>query len=308
MRNNTNQNNVEEELLVSICCLTYNHGQYIRECLNGFLMQKVNFDFEILIHDDASTDNTADIIREYETRYPDIIKPIYQTENQYSKGVKPSLKFNFPRARGKYIAMCEGDDYWTDPFKIQKQVDILENDKSLSSCFHDAEVIFDNGTVPFSKNYKNFIKERYDLADALKSIWLIPTASLVFRSSIKIPEIVEELKVGDFALICSILSQGKAQFINEIMCCYIKNNPTSFTNSKFILDNIDIKSDHIKFLVWFNRYTNYKNSNEIESRIFSDLDEIKNYKASFMLSKGYRYFYKVRSLLARSIKKSIRKK
>ena len=86
-------------------------------------MQKTDFPFEILIHDDASTDGTADIIREYEAKYPDIIKPIYQTENQYSKGIKVSQVYQFPRAKGKYIALCEGDDYWTDPYKLQKQVD-----------------------------------------------------------------------------------------------------------------------------------------------------------------------------------------
>jgi glycosyltransferase involved in cell wall biosynthesis len=90
-------------------------------------MQKTSFDVEILIHDDASLDNTVDIIKLYQQKYPDIIKPIYQTENQYSKGQRGiSLKYNFPRAKGKYIAMCEGDDYWTDPLKLQKQVDFLE--------------------------------------------------------------------------------------------------------------------------------------------------------------------------------------
>jgi len=112
---------------VSICCLAYNHEPYIRDCLDGFMIQQTNFDFEVLIHDDASTDKTAEIIREYEKKYPDIIKPIYQTENQYSKRVGITRVFQFPRARGKYIAMCEGDDYWTDPLKLQKQVDFLES-------------------------------------------------------------------------------------------------------------------------------------------------------------------------------------
>jgi glycosyltransferase involved in cell wall biosynthesis len=112
--------------LVSICCITYNHEKYIQQCLEGFLIQKTTFLFEILIHDDASTDRTADIIREYETKYPDIIKPIYQTENQYSKGVIVSAVYNWPRAKGKYIALCEGDDYWIDSYKLQKQVDFME--------------------------------------------------------------------------------------------------------------------------------------------------------------------------------------
>ena len=120
--------------LVSICCITYNHEPYIRDCLDGFVMQRTNFPFEVLIHDDASTDRTADIIREYEAKYPDIVKPIYQTENQFSKGVSLSMTLNYPRARGKYIAKCEGDDYWVDPLKLQKQFDFLESHPDYSMC------------------------------------------------------------------------------------------------------------------------------------------------------------------------------
>jgi glycosyltransferase involved in cell wall biosynthesis len=118
--------NEKEQILVSISCITYNHEPYIRDCIDGFLMQKTNFRFEILIHDDASIDGSADVIREYERKFPDLIKPIYQVENQYSQGINPST-FNSNRAKGKYIAFCEGDDYWTDPLKLQKQVDFLEN-------------------------------------------------------------------------------------------------------------------------------------------------------------------------------------
>ena len=121
--------------LVSICCITYNHAPYIRQCLDGFVMQKTNFTFEVLVHDDASTDDTADIIREYEARYPGIIKPIYQTENQYSQGVNVNRTYNYPRAHGKYIALCEGDDYWTDPLKLQKQVDFLEANENVMMVY-----------------------------------------------------------------------------------------------------------------------------------------------------------------------------
>lgn len=112
--------------LVSISCITYNHAPYIRECLEGFLMQKTNFPFEILIHDDASTDGTADIIREYQAEYPDLIKPILREKNLYSQGIRCINRFNIERAHGKYIAFCEGDDFWTDPLKLQKQADFLE--------------------------------------------------------------------------------------------------------------------------------------------------------------------------------------
>ncbi|MBE6662203.1 MAG: glycosyltransferase family 2 protein [Ruminococcaceae bacterium] len=125
-----------EEIKVSIMCNAYNHENYIRNALEGFVMQKTNFAFEILIHDDASTDKTADIIREYEAKYPMLIKPIYQTENQYSKGIGAPRIFQEPRVQGKYIAFCEGDDYWTDPLKLQKQYDALEAHPEVDICAH----------------------------------------------------------------------------------------------------------------------------------------------------------------------------
>jgi len=124
---------------LSICCLTYNHAPYIRKCLDGFLMQKTDFEFEILIHDDASKDGTEEIIREFEAKYPEIIKPIYELENQWVKGRRGSSKFNFPRVRGKYIALCEGDDYWTDPLKLQKQVDFLEANEDYGLVHTDLD-------------------------------------------------------------------------------------------------------------------------------------------------------------------------
>lgn len=119
-------NNENQKPLVSIICESYNHGKYLRDCLEGFVMQKTSFPFEILIHDDASTDNSQAIIKEYSEKYPQIFKPILQTENQYSKGVSIWHTIQIPRAKGKYIAFCEGDDYWTDPYKLEKQVSFLE--------------------------------------------------------------------------------------------------------------------------------------------------------------------------------------
>ena len=121
---------------VSIICNAYNHENYIRDALESFVMQKTNFKFEVLVHDDASTDKTADIIREYEKKYPDLIKPIYQTENQYSKGLGLVGKLQLGRAVGKYIAYCEGDDYWTDPVKLQKQYDAMEAHPEVDICAH----------------------------------------------------------------------------------------------------------------------------------------------------------------------------
>ena len=125
-----------QEIKVSVICDAYNHGPYIRDALEGFVSQKANFNYEVLIHDDASTDNTADIIREYEKKYPELIKPIYQIENQYSKGVNITRTFHLPRLKGKYVALCEGDDYWTDQEKLQKQYDAMESHPELDICAH----------------------------------------------------------------------------------------------------------------------------------------------------------------------------
>lgn len=126
---------------VSICCITYNHVQFIRKCLDGFLMQQTDFPIEILIHDDCSTDGTTEIIKEYAAKYPELIFPIYEKINQYQNGKSAEIDFyNYRRARGKYIAYCEGDDYWTDPLKLQKQVDFMEANPEYSVCFHDCLV------------------------------------------------------------------------------------------------------------------------------------------------------------------------
>lgn len=142
---------MDADVLVSIVCNAYNHEKYIRSALDGFVMQKTNFGFEVLIHDDASTDATPQIIQEYADRYPHLIKPILQKENQYSQGVSISKTYQFPRARGQYIAFCEGDDYWTDPYKLQKQVDAMDQHPEVSICAHRAETRCDGrktGEVP----------------------------------------------------------------------------------------------------------------------------------------------------------------
>ncbi|MDR1766817.1 MAG: glycosyltransferase [Lachnospiraceae bacterium] len=125
----------------SICCITYNHAPYIRQALDSFLMQRVDFPYEILVHDDASTDGTGEIVAEYGRRHPGVVKPLIQAENQYSKGIENiSGAFNFPRVAGKYIFMCEGDDYWVEPTKMQRQVDYMEAHPGCALCFHSAKI------------------------------------------------------------------------------------------------------------------------------------------------------------------------
>jgi glycosyltransferase involved in cell wall biosynthesis len=203
--------------LVSICCLTFNHVNFIRQCLDGFMLQKCEFEFEVLIHDDASTDATVNIIHEYENKFPQIIKPIYQIENQYSKGIKPTFAYNLPRAKGKYIAFCEGDDYWTDPLKLQKQVDFLEKNESFVFCGHD---------VAIRSEYLNSITDKFEYKKSiikLKDCIFGPpthTSSWVFKK-IDIPEkIFKSVIAGDDALMCFLASKGDGYYLQETMGVY----------------------------------------------------------------------------------------
>jgi glycosyltransferase involved in cell wall biosynthesis len=208
--------------LVSIMCFTYNHVSFIRQCLDGFIMQKTNFPIEAIIHDDASTDGTADIIREYEKKYPDIIKPIYQKENQYSKGLDiltpVSRKF-----RGKYIALCEGDDYWTDEYKLQKQVDFLEENEDFSICFHPVKV--------YSEEKKRFIEnltvpEVPDITDIKTLVTknnYINTPSVMYRTNQQVFKDLlnfPKLVIMDYCLHMLFAKYGKIKKLSDTMAVY----------------------------------------------------------------------------------------
>lgn len=207
------------EPVVSICCITYNHENYIEQALDSFLMQETSFPFEIVIHDDASPDNTADIIRRYEKEYPNIIKPLYQTENQKSKfkgGMNP--RFNYPRAKGKYLAMCDGDDYWTDPYKLQKQVNFLEANPEYVVCCHNAKIIDQNGNLIQDKKLPK-LNHDYDYSslELQKGAFLL-TLSLVFRNVgiTSYPSAFNDVVNGDAVLISFLGAHGKGRYIEDI--------------------------------------------------------------------------------------------
>lgn len=209
------------EILVSVCCMTYNHVSFIRQCLDGFMMQKCSFNFEVLIHDDASTDGTQDIIREYVTRYPDIIKPIYQKENQYSKGIDPNVKYNFSRAKGKYIAMCEGDDYWTDPYKLQKQIDFLESHPDYVMCSHRFNQYVQNKNLLEEEKDLTFQGADYDLKNLIGGKWLTQTLTVMYRSSALDLSFYNSYKVSqDVILFYVLLKKGKGYCLPDIMGVY----------------------------------------------------------------------------------------
>jgi glycosyltransferase involved in cell wall biosynthesis len=204
---------IKKEPIVSISCITYNHAPYIRDAIEGFLMQKTNFPFEILIHDDASTDGTSDIIRKYEQKYSDLIFPVYQKENQYSKGIL-LCEFNLKRARGKYIALCEGDDYWTDPLKLQKQVDFMDANPDYVMCYHSYKVRKDD---KISK--KTFPRKEKDFdADKLVATPIdIATTTKFFINVYKYHSHDDLMRFcGDYPMNAYLGTLGKCKFLPSI--------------------------------------------------------------------------------------------
>lgn len=221
---------IENLPLVSISCLTYNHEKFIGQAIESFIHQKTNFPFEVLLHDDASTDNTAAIIREYELKYPKIIKPIYQKENQFSKSISMSVTFQFPRAKGKYITICEGDDFWLDPYKLQKQVDLLESmvDKNIVAvvtnvvtCDMDGNIIENEKLVTPPVNKEG----SYNLHDFFKNDFHYYTPTVMFRSSL-IENITSKMHrqfnefFGDWLLWIFLHLEGDFYFLNQSTAAY----------------------------------------------------------------------------------------
>ena len=212
-----------DSIIVVIRCLVYNHGLYLRECLNGFVMQKTNFRYVAVVHDDCSTDNSASIISEYAEKYPDIIKPIYEKENQYSKhdgSLARIMDAAIAATSAKYVAMCEGDDFWTDPYKLQKQVDFMESHPDYVACFHNAYVQrgWQRGL------FNSLIENHYPTTeDIITRRWFIATASLFFRNILTeqdYPEWRKNIANGDYLLELLLAKEGKFYYMDDVMSVY----------------------------------------------------------------------------------------
>lgn len=223
----------KKEPLVSICCITYNHEKYIRDAIEGFLMQKTTFPIEIIIHDDASTDGTAQIIKAYEDKYPGYFVTILQTDNQWCKGGGSIfVRFVFPRAHGKYIAMCEGDDYWTDPLKLQKQVDFLENHSEYGLCHT-------NFNLSSTRRISSHIVRRDDdnyLVDLLNGTYPIGTLTILFRRDLyeSLPKLFDGkgFLMLDYPLIIEFARYSKIKYIPDITATYRQlENSASHSNN-----------------------------------------------------------------------------
>ena len=220
--------------LVSICCTTYNHARYLRQTLDSFLSQKCDFPFEILVHDDVSTDGTIEILQEYAARYPEIVKPLFEEENQYSKGVEMNETFNLPRALGKYIALCEGDDYWCDETKLQRQIAHMESDPECTFSFTNGYIHDENGVASDREFLPRHESDRpyytgqsavYTL-DQIARLSFIPTASIVFRVDAlrALPDtFYKKCQHGDLRMKLFLTAAGHAWYEHMFSCVYREN-------------------------------------------------------------------------------------
>lgn len=253
---------MEKEMMVSITCEAYNHEKYIADALESFLMQKTDFSFEILIHDDASTDRTAEIIKEYERKYPDIIKPIYQVENQYSKGVSVEL-INSSRASGKYTAMCEGDDYWTDPLKLQKQVDYMEAHPECSMCVHGAYKVSSSRKKVVAKVRPSAESRIFTIEELIEGggDFVATNSIMIAREKVgEMPAFYLNAVVGDYPLVIYAALKGNVYYIDEIMSAYRIGVNGSWTDRE--LGTLSKKTQHVydiaAMLDEINAYTHFQ--------------------------------------------------
>ncbi len=253
-----------EKPVVSICCITYNHEPYIEDALEGFLIQETDFPFEILIHDDASTDRTAEIIREYEAKYPKLIKPIYQVENQYSQGKRINAQFNVTRAHGDYMALCEGDDYWISPNKLSIQYAKLQ-EFNCDICFHPVKVVESESdrnkvTYEFNGNLEKTINPSEVIRRAGP---YMPACSIMMRLSL-IRELLNKNetffneRLAHYGYQFIGVSVHPAIYLPTVFGVYRSNHPGSWTrknrsdatkfleNCKFFCDSILILNDYTK--------------------------------------------------------------
>lgn len=248
---------------VSVCCLTYNHEKTVAQALESMLSQKTDFPFEIIVHDDASTDGTQDIIRDYAQRYPEIIRPVLQSENKM-KSVNIEKEYICPLIRGKFVAVCEGDDFWSDPSKLSLQVGYMEKNLDCAMTFHAVNQLNPDGS---SMPYRP-LKEDTDVPCGLiikRGGMFCPSASLVIRAEIftEWPEFRSMADVYDYPRQILSSFRGRVHYFDRIMACYRFGSSGSWTDSVKEKTDFNHVRNETAWLNEFNRYSDGKYENEI---------------------------------------------
>lgn len=301
------------ECMVSVCCLAFNHEKYLRQCIEGFVRQKTTFPFEVLIHDDASTDGTTYIILEYQRKYPQIIKPIFQKENQHNKGKRlPDIyrEFIYPRVSGKYIAYCEGDDFWKSENKLQMQFEVMESHSECNLCLHKVRTTSEDGK-PAKETYPGVpVTEGWIEQDAfLKGLTdgrFFHTSSFMCRTEMiqelcrEIPAFYKISYVDDVPLLLYAGVRGGIYYIDEELTCYRRNSIGSWTENreKNINKIIAFKKEIIQMYEYYDLYTEHRFSSVCNHWINSERIRIAEYERDYseMIKPQYAEFLKNRSL------------
>ncbi len=215
------------ENLVSVCVVTFNQNTFISECLDSILNQKTNFPFEIILGEDDSSDGTRSVCQGYAEKYPEKIRLFLRSRRDMIQiNGNPTGRFNFIEnlkiCKGKYIAFCEGDDYWTDPYKLQKQVDYLETHPECALCFTRAEVLRPDGSLHLHKLPIPPHNGTYEYAQLLQYHNFITTASVVFRrpEPFEFPEWFKQVPFGDLGIYKIVVQDQKIGLIEEVMSVY----------------------------------------------------------------------------------------
>lgn len=287
---------------VSVICNAYNHEKYIAQALNGFLMQKTNFKFEILIHDDASTDKTAEIIKEYENKYPDIIKPIYELENQYSKGNGNLFRIQADRINGRYVAICEGDDFWIDENKLQIQYDIMEKFPEINICAHSVKIVNEDASKIKAVMRPKKKDEIIPVEDVIKGGGgFVGTNSLFIRTNTyKNPPNFRKNFLLDYTLqIASSLPNGM-YYIDKELSAYRWASVSSMTKSWSRNRDLKVSVNNkiINMLNELDEETNYKYTDVIKEAVFMYEYEMLQYDRDYKKMIKHPYFNK-NSLIAK---------
>ena len=272
---------VGETVVVSVICLCFNHAKYLRRCFEGFLKQKVNFNVEILVHDDASTDDSQKIIREYERKYGNIFIGLFESYNQYCKGINIETDIMSKHIKGKYVAFCEGDDYWDDPYKLFKQVKALENNSNINFVVHKVKCVDLDGkllrNIPNDIN-KTAVLDRKEIVPKIIESYMFHTTSYFFKAIDYLhycknkPAFAKKMTVGDYPLQLYFSNLGKTLYINECMSTHVDNVPDSWTR-KMRTDNNELQEQHsinmIESLELFDEYTNHEFHESFNKRLDS---------------------------------------
>jgi glycosyltransferase involved in cell wall biosynthesis len=221
---------------VSVIVHTYNHENFIRQTLDSILNQQTNFEYEVIVGDDASPDSTPQIVQEYQQKFPDIIKTLLHPKNLGGYG-KGNTLATLAVCKGQYIAAMDGDDYWTNPLKLQKQVDFLDKNPDFVACFHNALIHFEDGSYPDMYVNDETQREVTTIEDLVgeDEIWYMATSAVMFRNGIikEYPQWFHDSKSGDIPRYILLGKHGKFFYINEVMSVYRKNGGgMSFTDGK----------------------------------------------------------------------------